>query len=235
MRYADLVLAIVICAAAIFALMHALVQIGHFHEQTTLLERPITVGSTRYDFLAHGRCIGQLTVELSDQDEQLGILLNGEVRTSLNDRVQVVEISGDFAFNLVGQLGGGFLQLALGAQKITVGLEDIDPIKLTVIAPFFGVDSRRQLSFPGPIELTPDSRGSYRLRYRPLSGAQTPVNFIIDKVKSDLELEVVSNASPGGRCESEREILVLDSLADRWAEQAQGLVRLLPRQALGVR
>jgi hypothetical protein len=235
MRYLDLILALVICGAAGVALAHALGRIEYYNEQSSILERPLTPGTTRYEFLARGRCIGELAVDLSDQDDQLGILLKGEIRTSLRGQAQVVEIDGDFAFNLVGQLGGGFVKFILGAQKITLGLEDINPIKLTIIAPVFGIDSRRQLSFPGPIELTPDRSGAYRLHYRPLSGTHAPLNFIIDKVQSDLELEVTSSAGKEGSCEDSEEALALDSLADKWTEQAQGLIRLLPRQALGVR
>ncbi len=234
LKWTDLIIATMVLLGAGALLIFALSNIRELHGRTNLLERPIPLGVTNVAFLDGAKCVGSLKIDFSKTEGQMGLILSGSLRTSLQGRVTPISLKGDLAFNMIGQLGGGYIQFEIADQNIMIGLEEINPIQVTLIAPAFGLDSRRKLVIPGPVELSPSGSEAYHMRYAPLGSRETPMSLMLRQYSRELGVHPETSEEAFAACEMSTDALAIDAFSDRFRKHAEGLRKFLPDAAMGL-
>jgi hypothetical protein len=203
--------------------------------RANVVENPILVGKRAYKVLSHDACVGALQVTLERLEGEINLGLRGDLRTESKGKVMPLKLEGDLSFNMLGQLGGGLLSLTAPEFRFSVGLAEINPIKVTLISSLLGGDGRKQITVPGPVELQQLSKSAYQLRYAPLAYQAFSAQGILDQYSKLLGLSVQlleGDALGCGETTGSERRLVLDPVADSLEKQVGFLSRLLPQELL---
>ena len=210
--------------------------------RANLVENPLIIGTQSFKVLSYNECVGGLSVSLERLEGEMNLVLRGSLRTIARNKAVPFLLEADLGFNMLGQLGGGLIKLSSPEARFAVGLEEINPITVTLISSLLGGDGRKKIKIPGPLELAQHSRNSYQLRYAPLALQAIPVQGALQQYSSVLDLKVESLRVGEKGCESpkegvpvedtEQKMLNLDSVADILEKQLQLFSRFLPQELL---
>jgi hypothetical protein len=238
LRMVDFYIALAVLAFSSGGVWYALARTNADVAQANLVESPVYVGKHEYKILSHEACVGGLQVTLERLEGEINLFLRGDLRTESRGKALPLKLEGDLSFNMLGQLGGGLMSLLTPEFRFSVGVQDINPIKVTLISTLLGGSGRKEISVPGPVELLQTSKNSYQLRYAPLAYQAFPAQGVLDQYSTLLGLRVVPVGSSAESCGSvpgstTQEHLVLDQVADSIEKQVEFLSRFLPQELLG--
>ena len=234
LKQSDFYVALLTCAVAALVPGHSFNQIGQHHRNARMFEHPLEEGVKEFSVFGPTGCVGKLSIALERSQGEMALKINATLRTSYQARPATLELGGDLAFNLIGQMGGGIVRLAIAEQNFTIGFEDINPIRVTFISPVLGGKGRREFAVPGPFELVPLSSGKYQVRYVPLGQRSTPLGGIAERYSQLLGLRIESGTTAAELCsKDDRSALSLDSFGAQLQQQVGGILKLLPAAATG--
>jgi hypothetical protein len=234
-RSFDFYLGLAIFIVATSGAVLAFAKIDQHQARVRLVDQTFELGVRKLGIFGPNGCVGTFQIDLSKPDGQLSLLLSGLLRTSTHGRVSSVKLDADFAFNLVGQLGAAVVKLTVDEKLVMLGLEDINPIRVSIVAPSLGLGRRQEFRIPGPIEISPVGARSYQFRYSPLGARETPIGLVLRQYADVIGVRVEDSAELVAACTPENETaLALDEFAEKIRDQAQGLIGLLPRLATGL-
>lgn len=228
-RRRDFWIASLLAALCVILFLLSMNRILSATEQMNMFGTLLEAGSQSYRVHAGERCIGNITIELHENIEDFQVNLNGAIKVLSSGRVVdlALEVSG--TFNILGQLGGGVLEITDGEHAIKVGLLDIDPIRVIVRSGPKGHDIKRaELAIPGPVELRRVRSRSYLISYRPLGSRPLPVAAALG---GGLDLQIVKVGSRQEICE-EREVLDLTPYVQSLQNSYGGIISFLKNQGV---
>ncbi|MCB0333585.1 MAG: hypothetical protein KDD55_08810 [Bdellovibrionales bacterium] len=141
------------------------------------LERPespvdsIPLGERHFRITSRGMCVGGLEVVVSNT-EDYEIQGRGLVHVHFGGADYDIRLSLTSAFNSFGQLAAALLRFETDDFDLKIGLREVNPIYLDVIARSGDKSFRQRHTFPGPLLLVPQGEDHFQFRYR-----FTPVEF----------------------------------------------------------
>jgi|GEM_PF-4646485 len=202
---------------ALVVLVLSIVGVHLSYPKLVIQERPetplseIKLGSFSYALMVEDQCIGSFKRRL-ELDDQIEFDWQGDIGVSYNGQASRYVIDGFGGFNSLGQLVGVAVTIKGGETNLTIGLEEVNPIRLT----FRGRIGKRQFDFsryvPGPIELFQDESSSIRIQYRD-SGlfAHWGPYLYQQPLMESLDLHLLEmNAEQERQCRSPESTLMLD-------------------------
>lgn len=156
---------------AIFVLFAGVIGLGVSYPRLVLQERPqtplseIRLGDYSYALIANGQCVGSFSRSLKIED-QYAFDWEADLRVSYMGKVSQYSSDGFGGFNSLGQLVGVVVNIRGDETQILLGLEEVNPIRLTVR----GTIGQRSLdlvrNLPGPVELFEVGDQMVRVQYR---------------------------------------------------------------------
>jgi len=206
---------------AIFVLFAGVIGLGVSYPRLVLQERPqtplsdIRLGEYSYALVAAGRCVGSFSRSLSIED-QYEFDWEAELRVSYRGNVSRYSSDGFGGFNSLGQLVGVVVNIRGEETQIVIGLEEVNPIRLTVR----GQIGQRSIdiirSLPGPVELFEIGDQMVRVQYRDSTlpsfmGQQIAQQPLLDNMNFEF-LEISGQSDPG--CADQEAALSLDYLIE---------------------
>jgi hypothetical protein len=100
---------------------------------------------------------------LEQRKGDFGLTGTGTSKIRLGDRELTSTIEWEFAFNSLGQLGGGVLRVRMGQEGIVIGATNVSPITVQIRS--FDATSFPPLQFsvPGPVLLQSNGDETFRV------------------------------------------------------------------------
>ncbi len=152
-----------------FALVGACVSV-YLYRTFELLEKPKTplgdlqIGHEEYLFTTHGKCFGSFTTDLLKEDnyELHGV---GWIKVKTPEGEKFVRIETDSGFNSLGQLAGFYLFFFIEKDLISLGLQEVNPMKMTLKVRYGENDFQIQRDLPGPILLKENGDGTANISH----------------------------------------------------------------------
>ena len=208
----------VIIAAVLFVTSAAGAVVAHRRliqnqDQHVIFSESLPGGSQSYAILGANGCIGTLSLRLDEAPDLNSLTLAGVLRVSRREQPVDLELSSEMNFTGLGQLSSGLVELRGQIVKVSLGLLDIDPIRVSLWASERDrVLYRHELKVPGPLQME-YVKGRLRLYYRAVAALPIPgAERLLTLLKAHVGIRLEPSSNPTTVCEGKQSRLNLDQV-----------------------